>query len=336
MRSRKRILSDNKRWMPLSLIAAAFASWLTPSVATAESCTQQSDSRFALVIGNSYSGSLSGRLDAELIALHLCQLGFSVDLFPDASFRQLEGDGARQDDGALAEFRRKIRNAKEVIFFYSGHGYQIGGKNYLLPNDRDFSQNDPQLPLSRVLWALKGAPDEAVKIVFLDACRTLTGPPAAGLTEVHDLPPTTLLAFATEYGRTAPSGRAGQISPYTAALAKSMREPGLEIYDLLAQVSRELAASGSGQAPVYQLNAFFPRFLFDGSSLLGRSFGSTAAAAVDVERQAEAEQEAETPVKEGEPFPQGSRYEGPSLRRWRKISRGRRSPRWRQHCRTNW
>jgi hypothetical protein len=38
-------------------------------------------------------------------------------------------------DDAIREFGRKLEGADLALFFYAGHGLQVGGKNYLVPVD---------------------------------------------------------------------------------------------------------------------------------------------------------------------------------------------------------
>lgn len=200
--------------------------------------------KFALVIGNSYSGTaaVSGTVDAQAIAKALEELSFSV-IGPVLD--------ARADDikDALKALRERIRTAKAVVFFFSGHGYQINGTNYLLPFGSPIDPKNPQVSLDKVLRSLSGAPDDAAKIVLLDACRSSASiPTTAG--ELKDVegwkpgleqppstsPPRTLFSYAADFGRTALSRRPTEISYYTEALLSAIREPGLEIRPLLDRV----------------------------------------------------------------------------------------------------
>jgi uncharacterized caspase-like protein len=36
---------------------------------------------------------------------------------------------------ALREFKSQVAGGDEVVFYFSGHGRQIGGTNYLVPVD---------------------------------------------------------------------------------------------------------------------------------------------------------------------------------------------------------
>ena len=207
--------------------------------------------RYALVIGNSYSGTerVSGRKDAETMGSYLCELGFNV-LSP-----VYNGTGERMRL-ALTELEGKIGDAEVVLFFYSGHGFQYNDVNYFLPINFtvDLSRLDLNISLDEVMRSLSKAPDPASKLVFLDACRTsaevrvenggvlgtvqgwregLAKPP-------ENAPKRTLFAYAASYNQPAVSGPPNGYSPYTAALLESIREPGLEIRDLLARVHAEV------------------------------------------------------------------------------------------------
>ena len=214
-------------------------------------CRSQSTKRLALVIGNSYSGTLnvSGAKDAEVMADHLCQLGFSLPKpLIDADFSEMSA--------AIDQFRADIEAAEaieDIVFFFSGHGYQIGEKNYLLPVGKDINPANPQMPLDDVTWALNGAPEAANKIVFIDACRTSAGLRIEGGGSLGNVdgwkngmkkpatrPSNTLFSFAAGYGQVAASGEVDELSPFSELLTQSIREPGLEIRELLSRVKRDL------------------------------------------------------------------------------------------------
>ena len=93
--------------------------------------TSQGGKRVALVIGNS-SYQFSSRLanpgnDAQDISATLRALGFEV-----VEGRDLDRRGM---DDAIRQFARKLDGAGLAILFYSGHGVQVGERNYLIPID---------------------------------------------------------------------------------------------------------------------------------------------------------------------------------------------------------
>ena len=83
--------------------------------------------RFALVIGNSdYQQTAKLRNpvnDARAIKSTLGELGFTVTALENADQRQMEN--------AIRKFGKTLRTDRAVgLFYYAGHGMQIGGENY--------------------------------------------------------------------------------------------------------------------------------------------------------------------------------------------------------------
>ena len=87
------------------------------------------ETRVALVVGNSaYQNTtpLANPLnDARDIAAALKSVGFDVVEALDADKRKF--------DGAMRAFTDKLVNADVALFFYAGHGLQVGLQNYLVP-----------------------------------------------------------------------------------------------------------------------------------------------------------------------------------------------------------
>jgi hypothetical protein len=199
--------------------------------------------KVALVVGNSnYSdGQVSGVKDAEAMAEVLGQIGFNV--LPTVTDRNL---GDTRD--ALTAFQQGISDASVVVFFYSGHGFQIKGQNYLMPIGGTIEPSTC-LTLDEVVQGLVLAPPNAAKIVFLDACRTEKGLPddAQGLATAPQAPVRVLQAFAASPGQVAASGSGDGLSPYTTALLPHLLESGLTLGELFAKVHSDLARAR--QAP---------------------------------------------------------------------------------------
>ena len=122
----------------------------------------------ALIIGNAaYPGS--SRLDnpindAKAIEQKLKSMGFTVTVVTDANRQRLVQ--------AMSQFRNTASNADLSLLFYSGHGVQIFGTNYILPIDVD--QTDvAQATIQGVSLnsVIENFLPGKTKIVFLDACR---------------------------------------------------------------------------------------------------------------------------------------------------------------------
>jgi caspase domain-containing protein len=211
------------------------------------------ENRVALVVGNAhykFIPSLANPAgDARLMAETLKDLGFT-----------LIGDGAQLDldkaalDEAIRTFGTKLRGADVGLFYYAGHGLQLRGTNYLVPTganpareaDADFELDD----LSLVLRQME-ASGTRLNLVMLDACRN--NPFAgrgfraidAGLAQIR-APEGTLISFATQPGSIALDGIDGN-SPYTKALAQTIRKPGLGVFDVFNNVGLMVKKATAGE-----------------------------------------------------------------------------------------
>jgi hypothetical protein len=127
----------------------------------------------ALVIGNDSYANVP-RLqkavnDAQAIGAELQRLGFVV--------RRAENLDQRAMSRALVAFQADIQPGDQALFYYSGHGFEIGGTNYLLPTDVPAVQTNEQdlikdaaFPVDRIIDGIRqrGA---GTAILILDACR---------------------------------------------------------------------------------------------------------------------------------------------------------------------
>lgn len=87
--------------------------------------------RRALIIGNDsykYATKLdNARQDASSMAAELKGFGYDVTLRLDQSQKEMQA--------TLRDFRDKVNEGDEVLFFFSGHAVEIDGKNFLTPID---------------------------------------------------------------------------------------------------------------------------------------------------------------------------------------------------------
>lgn len=215
----------------------------------------RAEERIALVVGNSsYStvGSLENAVnDARLIAATLQELGFEVTYLSDVSQMDLKR--------GIAAFGRALRQAGPQatgLFYYAGHGVQSFGTNYLLPVDTELT-DAADLPLvaveaETVLRQMHSARNRT-NIVILDACRNnpfekVLSFTDNGLAEMN-APTGTFLAYATAPGAVAFDGQNGN-SPFTRALAQTMRSPGVPVEQVFKQVRVSvLEETGGLQTP---------------------------------------------------------------------------------------
>jgi hypothetical protein len=91
--------------------------------------------RVALVIGNNAYRDMPSLFnagnDAQAVGDVLRKIGFEVTTKTDL-------DRVGMND-AMSRFTRQISSAEVVFFYYSGHGMQFGGQNFLLPIDAKLS-----------------------------------------------------------------------------------------------------------------------------------------------------------------------------------------------------
>ena len=197
------------------------------SPVTQQTPVRRSINAHALVIGNAaYAGS--GRLDnpvndAHSITAKLRSMGFVVTEVVDANRARLVS--------SLAQFSRTAANAEMTLLFYSGHGVQIYGTNYVLPIDVD--QTDlAQATLQGV--SLNSVVEQFMpgktKLVFLDACRTNPMARTASRGFTKGLAPInvaegTLISYAAKDGQEALDGSGQRNSPFTTALLEHIGDP---------------------------------------------------------------------------------------------------------------
>jgi putative tryptophan/tyrosine transport system substrate-binding protein len=165
--------------------------------------------RFALVIGNAaYSESPSRNPinDATDLAALLQRLGFTVTLRRDADRRTMER--------AIEDFTSGVPPGSVGLFYFSGHGAQIDGLNYLIPTGERFREvSDVKYRAVAVDWVLARMDDAklAVKLLILDACRdnpfgrSWTRSLSRGLAQM-DTVEGSVIAYATGPGKTASDG----------------------------------------------------------------------------------------------------------------------------------
>jgi uncharacterized caspase-like protein len=209
--------------------------------------SQTDGRRVALVIGNSAYRSIASLAnpanDANLIASALEARGFEI--VGGRAFVNLD---KRQFEAAFEQFSQRLRGADVALFFYAGHGIQVGGTNWLVPTSAAIraEQDVPvQLIDLNVVLARTSQSGARLTVVILDACRNnpfaeasaemppdsrgvggrrggvfRSGSPAglAMMTAPNDM----ILAYSTQPGNVALDGNDGN-SPYSKALAFGIR-----------------------------------------------------------------------------------------------------------------
>jgi tetratricopeptide (TPR) repeat protein len=199
--------------------------------------------RIALVVGNSTYGHAptlkNAGNDAKSIAAAFRHLGF-------ADVTELHDLDLSAMATAIKSFGDKAADADWAVVYYSGHGVEAEGMNYLVPVDATLASRahieDETLPLSRLL--AKAAPARQLRLVILDACRSNPFRMASATGETRSVGRGlarvepgggVLVAYAARDGAVAQDGASAH-SPYTTALLQHLETPGLEINLLFRKV----------------------------------------------------------------------------------------------------
>lgn len=225
--------------------------------------------------------------DAREMLKLLTDLGFDARQVSDRDSRRLGRDVER--------FVEDAEGADVALLYYSGHGIEAGGENWLLPVDAGpetlTDAEESLVAVSRIIEELKAT--VPVVIVLLDACRTNPFPPGSaiqvqpgaapapigdgGLTPVRGAAPLagkaaqidnlgTVIGFAAEPGRPALDGAAGGNSPYAAALLRHLGAmQGHEFGAVMRMVTEEVYLDTKTQQRPW-MNESLRRMLYFGAS----------------------------------------------------------------------
>jgi TPR repeat protein len=219
-------------------------------------CSARAEKRVALVVGNSAYKNVTTlenpTNDAALMAETLKGMGFSLV----GSKAQLDLDKNALDE-AVQSFGKQIQGADVAMFYYAGHGVQVRGSNYLVPINanptREADVDFQMVDLNLVLNQMQGS-GTRLNLVVLDACRNNPfggrglRSSEGGLAQVR-APEGTLISYATQPGSVAQDGDDGH-SPYTKALAGTIKRAGLDIFQTFNEVGLAVKHStGGSQQP---------------------------------------------------------------------------------------
>ncbi len=256
---------------------------------SAEAQQEKSLNGVALVIGQSAYDNITAlpnpANDARAMVKLLTDLGFDARGVTDRDAARLRRD--------IERFVEDAEEADVALLYYSGHGIEAAGENWLVPVDAGpdelRSADESFVALSSIVDELKKV--VPVTIVLLDACRTNPFPPGAtlrrtptgssepvsagGLGAVRGVgafkaqAPATdnlgmVVGFAAEPGQPALDGEPGANSPYAAALIRHLAAmKGLEFGQVMRMVTEEVyLATKARQRP--WINESLRRLLYFG------------------------------------------------------------------------
>jgi tetratricopeptide (TPR) repeat protein len=231
--------------------------------------------RVALVIGNAAYQNANALMnpehDAEVVAASLRAVGFDqVTLVEDGTRDKIIG--------ALRAFATEAAKADWAMVYYSGHGMEAFGINFLIPVDAKLADGrdvfSETVSLDQVMASVDGA--KKLKLVLLDACRTnpflaqmhRTASLDVGVTQTStagaayaaravdrglgeiQVPGGTLVVYAAKHGQTALDGQ-GNDSPFAIAVVQRIATPNVEINRLFRLVRDDVLEATAGRQEPY-------------------------------------------------------------------------------------
>ncbi|MBB4362872.1 tetratricopeptide (TPR) repeat protein [Bradyrhizobium sp. CIR18] len=215
--------------------------------------------RVALVIGNGSYKNVHALpnppRDSKLIASVLRDVGFQSVISVNDLTRDKFFD-------ALKAFAEEAEKADWAVVYYAGHGFEIGGVNYLVPVDAklaaDKDAETQAVALEQVIAAVGAA--RKMRLVVLDACRDNPFAPSMQRTlslklvdkGFSNIEPGAgfMVVYAAKHGETAMDGDGSANSPFATALAREIRQPRIEIRKLFDIIRDDVwAATKHEQQP---------------------------------------------------------------------------------------
>ncbi len=263
----------------------AIVAWVLLVAALAPGLAQAATSpplrEVALVIGNAAYRNTNGwpRLknsgnDADLVAAALQGVGFTV-----VGGHALHDLGHDQIADAKDDFLAKAQTADVVVIYFSGHGVQQDGKNYLIPVDMPAmstsnlsSLGDRAISLDNLLGELNALGASKIKILMLDACRTSIAVEGAkaglrlagGMADVKR-PGGVAVWFATSPDMPAYDTPDAANGPYAQSIMAVLRQNGIEMATVASQVNHRVTRlTANKQIPWVSAPATEVQFIFNG------------------------------------------------------------------------
>jgi uncharacterized protein YcfL len=221
------------------------------------------EQRVALVIGNNdYRGVLSKLRnpinDAKAIKEVLESRGFDVIFKENSTKKDMKT--------TLNSFYEKISKGGVGMFYFSGHGIEVDGQNYLIPIDAKLDEKSDAefeaISLNKITKKMQNARNR-LNIVVLDACRNDPFSRSAGVGGLAKSEPIGLfVSYATGAGSVASDGKEGENGLFTKYLVKNMKRS-LDLQDVFQQTRKEVyVASNQKQFPAIYNQTVNGKFYF--------------------------------------------------------------------------
>jgi uncharacterized caspase-like protein len=228
--------------------------------------------RVAFVVGNGAYQAVpqltNPKNDAKAVSEALRKVGFEVVTAIDLDRKSF--------DKAVEKYIRSLSNAELSLFYYSGHGVEVGGENRIIPIDARLATETAleveTISLQTVMLHMRN--NSRAQLLYLDACRDnpfAVKKFAVGGDEIRrsigrglakekaDIG--SLIAYATEPGNIAQDGD-GENSPFTIAVLRHSFAENTDVQTAMLNVTREVwEATNQKQRPWSNATLVEPIFL---------------------------------------------------------------------------
>jgi hypothetical protein len=231
-------------------------------ISTSLGCLSEvkAEERVAFLVGikNYKEAPLSNTIrDTEIISKALNSVGFKVTRYTD-----LDGTELLEN---FKKFLNAVSHNSTILFYYSGHGVGIQGKNYLAPLRNKVTGKTTIVSLERIVAQLEKN-TRGVRLVFIDSCRNDPRNMEIDSTQISQGfsgmggSVGTLISFATAIGRTASDGI--RYSPYSKALSKTITLPNITINQVLQKTRKLVRGFTRGKQVPWERSALIEDFYF--------------------------------------------------------------------------
>jgi uncharacterized caspase-like protein len=203
--------------------------------------------------------------DANDVSTALRLIGFRVQPALDTSLDSMKSN--------IRHFTNSIQPGAIVVFYFSGHGVQSNGDNYLIPtNATGISADNIKSTAIDVQKVIEQMYEKKPRVVIciLDCCRT--DPPKEPLDGFnrYDIalagtrpgfapmrpPPSTILAYACAANDAASArSKNGRNSLYTYRLLQYIRTPNVDIETILKQVAADVQRDSDNEQIPYRYSS---------------------------------------------------------------------------------
>ena len=217
----------------------------------------------ALVIGNDNYHKLKELTnavnDATEIGNIFQKLGYDVILKTDIT--------SKESDDTLKELEERIQNNKYdcCIFYFSGHGFEEKGENYLALIDTEEKYLErTSIRLNNIFYSIKTS-DVKISILIIDACRVSTNRGSTSDSSRINVPQGSIIAFSTSPYAGASDRGFEKNSIYTGTLIKHLSsvKDYITVEELFKRVRKTVYDLSDGKQVTWEHTSLIDDFHFN-------------------------------------------------------------------------